>query len=102
VKTNAPPYDRIVAILERDFADELRVIPAAAGVHLATLRDATFGLADRPDHRSCRDGRRRGAGDCGVAVDHEPRPGILFGYGAIAREHIEEGLERLRATFDDR
>ena len=35
-----------------------------------------------------------------LAVDHEPMAGLLFGYGGIATEHIEEAMERLRASFD--
>jgi hypothetical protein len=33
------------------------------------------------------------------AVDREPMPGILFGYGGIPTEHIGEGLARLRGAF---
>jgi len=35
------------------------------------------------------------------AVASRPRAGLLFGYGAIATERIEEGLRRLRECFDD-
>jgi len=27
------------------------------------------------------------------------QPGLILGYGAIATEHIDEGLRRLRAAF---
>jgi GntR family transcriptional regulator / MocR family aminotransferase len=94
-------HDRVGATLRREFSDELRVIPTAAGVHLATL--ATRRSVAEIDAVI----RRAATGGVGVqataafAFDHEPRPGILFGYGGIATEHIEEGLQRLRASFDD-
>jgi GntR family transcriptional regulator/MocR family aminotransferase len=92
-------HNRITAILRRDFADELRVIRATAGVHLATL-------SIRRTVAEIDDVVRRAA-DAGVglqaiasmAVDNEPTAGLLFGYGGIATEHIEEGLARLRAAF---
>ena len=93
-------HDVIVATLRRNFADELRVIPSAAGVHLATL--ATRRSAAEIDEVI---DRAAGAGvglqaTAAFAVDHEPRPAWLFGYGGTRTEHIEEGLARLRASFD--
>ncbi len=69
-------HHRMVEILQRDFANELRVIPAAAGVHLATL--ATRRSVSQIDEVI---GRAATAGvgvqaTAGFAVDHEPRPGI--------------------------
>jgi GntR family transcriptional regulator/MocR family aminotransferase len=95
-------HDQITTILRRTFSDELRVIPTAAGVHLAALTtrrsaaevEAVIGRA-----------ALAGVGlqaTAAFAVDHEPLAGLLFGYGGIATEHIEEGLRRLRAAFDDR
>jgi GntR family transcriptional regulator/MocR family aminotransferase len=94
-------HDRITTILRRDFADELRVIPAAAGVHLATI--ATRSSVTEIDHIIAR-AATAGVGlqaTAAFAVDHEPMPGVLFGYGGIATEHIEEGMERLRGSFDE-
>ena len=93
-------HDRIATILRRGFSDELRVIPAAAGVHLAAL--ATRSSAAEIDHVIDR-AARAGVGlqaTAALAVDHEPMPGLLFGYGGIATEYIEEAMERLRASFD--
>ncbi len=94
-------HQRLTAILGRDFADELRVIPAATGVHLAAV--ATRRSAAEIDAVI----ERAAAAGVGLqptaeaAVDHEPIAGLLFGYGGIATEHIEEGLGRLRAAFDE-
>ena len=49
-------------------------------------------------HRSCRILGAAVQATAAFAVDHEPRPGLLFGYGSIATEHIEEGLARLRGA----
>ena len=94
-------HERITAILRRDFADELQVVRATAGVHLAAVstrqsvaeivevirRSATAGVGLQ--------------GTASMAVNHDPVPGLLFGYGGIATEHIPEGLARLRAAFGD-
>jgi len=49
------------------------------------------------------------AADAGVAchplsmfaLQRPPQAGLVLGYGGIATEDIEEGLERLRACFGD-
>jgi GntR family transcriptional regulator/MocR family aminotransferase len=92
-------HDRLVQILGEDFAEELRLVPAGAGVHVAALSR----------HRSAdqlADVIRRAAvmgvavqATASFAVDSEPRAGIVLGYGSIATEHIREGLARLRASF---
>jgi GntR family transcriptional regulator/MocR family aminotransferase len=92
-------HDRITAILRREFAGELQVIPAAAGVHLATT--ATHASTTEIEDIV---GRAATAGvglqtTAAFAVDHAPIPGILFGYGGIPTEHIEEGFARLRGAF---
>ena len=95
-------HQRIVAILRRDFADELRVVEAATGVHLAALATRrTAAQIDEVIGHAASSGAAVQA-TAAFAVDHEPRPGLLFGYGSIATEHIEEGLARLRASFDAR
>jgi GntR family transcriptional regulator/MocR family aminotransferase len=90
--------DRIAEILDRAFGTELRRLRSVAGLHLSahSLRadhDETAAWADR-------------ARQAGVAVrtlgdfSHRPdtRPGLMIGFGAIALEHIDEGLRRLRAA----
>jgi GntR family transcriptional regulator / MocR family aminotransferase len=92
-------HRRIVEILERDFADALRPVPAAAGLHVcAVAREMDVEELERAMAR---------AADAGVATHalasmaaRPPgRPGLILGYGAIATEHIDEGMRRLRAAF---
>jgi GntR family transcriptional regulator/MocR family aminotransferase len=76
------------------------VVPAATGVHLATLSTRrSVAEIDAVIDRAARAGVGL-LGTARMAVEHEPMAGMLFGYGGIASEHIEEGLERLRASFD--
>jgi GntR family transcriptional regulator/MocR family aminotransferase len=93
-------HERITSIIRRDFADELQVIPSATGVHLATLSTRRSVVEiEETIQRSAMAGVGLQA-TAAMAVDHESRAGILFGYGAIATEHIDEGLARLRSCFD--
>jgi GntR family transcriptional regulator/MocR family aminotransferase len=92
----AERHQRIVATLERDFAEHLEPIPAAGGLHLAAPFREGAGCDDVAVVRS--------AARVGVVlptlsyftVTTPKRPGLLFGYGAIPVERIAEGLARLR------
>ncbi len=93
-------HDRIAAILRRDFADELRLLPAAAGVHVSALAvrhsvDEVTAIVRRA--RAARVAVHELAT---FAVGEDRRAGLLLGYGAIATEDIDEGLQRLRVSFD--
>ena len=92
-------HDLVRTILERDFSDELELIPAAAGLHLTAL-------ARRPQATTVADVLRR-ASARGVEAHDLARistmpasQGIMLGYGAIPTDRIEEGLRLLRESFD--
>jgi hypothetical protein len=93
----AERHERIVTLLVRDFSKRLTPLPSAGGLHLAALLEAREGSTDLAI-------AERAAAE-GVAIfplSHHyaatrPRQGFLIGYGAIALEHIEEGLEVPRA-----
>jgi GntR family transcriptional regulator/MocR family aminotransferase len=94
-------HERIVDTLTHRFAGHLKVVPAAAGLHLtATAPGASSGELD---------GVLRRASAAGVAlrplslygVDTPTQPGLVLGYGAIPTERIDQGLHRLRRCFDD-
>ena len=89
----------IVDVLGRDFADHLKVVPSAVGLHIAAV--ARTASADQIGAVV------RRASDTGVAVqdlskfgvDSPGPPGLLMGYGAIPTARIEDGLQRLRSCF---
>ena len=92
---------QLISILNRELSTYLKVIPSIAGIHVtavsrgASVKQIKF-VAER-------------AGQQGVSVqelsrlsiDTPMRGGLLFGYGAIASDKIQEGLRRLRGCFDD-
>ena len=96
----AERHRRIVEVLGDRFADHLKVIPSSAGLHVAATAPAmsheelaavlaqawAAGVELRP--LSLWD------------VGPPSQPGIALGYGAISTGRIDEGLERLRAAFD--
>jgi GntR family transcriptional regulator/MocR family aminotransferase len=93
-------HERITAIVERDFADELRIVPSSVGLHLAVLaRSATVDDITAVVRRAsaagveCHPLSMFSAGD-------SPRVGLALGYGAIEADRIEEGLARLRRGFN--
>jgi GntR family transcriptional regulator/MocR family aminotransferase len=91
-------HETIVNILNSDFADELEVIPAVAGLHVTALsRSASLDQIDTVTLR---------AAELGIQVQRlarfafkDPRAGLLFGYGAIPTSRIRKGLSILRSCF---
>jgi GntR family transcriptional regulator/MocR family aminotransferase len=94
-------HEQVTDALTGQFADHLKLIPSAVGLHLAatapgTTREELKELLHR-------------ASAVGVellplslyAVDTPPQPGLIFAYGAIPTDRIGEGLDRLRRCFDD-
>jgi GntR family transcriptional regulator / MocR family aminotransferase len=93
-------HQLLSTILARDFADQLGLIPTAAGLHATALANsATVEQLSAIVQR---------ASDAGVEVQQlsafalapPVRAGLVLGYGAIATSDIEEGLRRLRNCFD--
>jgi GntR family transcriptional regulator/MocR family aminotransferase len=89
-------HDRITAVLGADFGRWLRVVPSAAGLHLA---------ARAVDGVPVEDVRRRAAA-AGVAVESladycggPPQPGLVRGYGLVRTDRIDAGLARLADAF---
>lgn len=95
----AARHEQVSAVLRRDFAGWLRVVPSAAGLHICA-RVA-------PDARVQVDEVLRRAGEYGVAVDNladlcgeQPaQTGLVIGYGGIATDRIADGLSRLATSF---
>jgi GntR family transcriptional regulator/MocR family aminotransferase len=92
-------HQLITTVLARDFADQLEVVPSAAGLHVTAIaRTASAEQLGAIVRR---------ASDAGVEVQQLSafalsRPalaGLVLGYGAIRTSHIEEGLSRLRSCF---
>ncbi len=89
-------YEQIVSIVDTRFAGRLSRVPSAAGLHLCALAE------DGPDLEAV---AARAARE-GAAVQTLPDlcggfplPGLVIGYGAIARERIDEGLAVLDRVF---
>ncbi len=98
----ADRYARIADVLARRCARWLKLIPAAAGMHVAAdLVPRTSVDIARVLHR---------AEELGVRVSAlspfylgpPARPGLVIGYGAIASSRIDEGMRRLAASFGSR
>jgi GntR family transcriptional regulator / MocR family aminotransferase len=93
-------HEQIVESLDDRFADHLKPVPSAAGLHVA----ATAPTLTHEELQAVL-GRASAAG-----VELQPlsmfdvgppsQPGIVLGYGAIATADIPEGLARLRRCFD--
>jgi GntR family transcriptional regulator/MocR family aminotransferase len=92
-------HELIVDALTQQFADRLKLIPSAVGLHLAAT---VPGTSDQELEVLL--GR---ASAVGVellplslyGVDTSPQPGLIFAYGAIPTSRIGEGLDRLRRCF---
>jgi GntR family transcriptional regulator/MocR family aminotransferase len=92
-------HQRIMELLDDRFADHLKPVPSAAGLHVA----ATAPTSTPEEVQAVLDR----ASAAGVRVqplsmfDVGPpsQPGIVLGYGAVPTTDIEEGLSRLRRCF---
>ncbi|WP_410633088.1 PLP-dependent aminotransferase family protein [Amycolatopsis sp. cmx-4-83] len=93
-KVYADRHERLVSTLDRRFADRLRVVPSAAGLHLCALAEVDLEpIASR-------------AAASGAAVQTLsdlcggfPQPGLVLGYGSIPVERIDDGLEVLDGAW---
>jgi GntR family transcriptional regulator/MocR family aminotransferase len=87
----------VISGLNTHFRSLLKVAPSTVGLHVCTFAtelspsDLSFAVTRAVD----------------VGVDElarysagKPMSGLLFGYGAIAADRIDEGLRRLRHSFD--
>lgn len=91
----AERHERVHSILARDFRGHLAPLPSVGGLHVAALLQGREGAIDQAIAESA---RANGVSVLPLSHSHvstQPRPGFLFGYGAIATERIEEGLRRL-------
>jgi len=91
----------LASAIERNFSDDLKLIPSATGLHLTALaRSASVGQIGTIARR---------ASSVGVAVQQlssfavseAAQAGLVFGYGAISAPQIEKGLRLLRQCFDN-
>ncbi|MCR6483626.1 PLP-dependent aminotransferase family protein [Amycolatopsis sp. OK19-0408] len=93
-KVYAQRHERLVSALDSRFADRLRVVPSAAGLHLCALADVDLEpIAAR-------------ASAAGVAVQTlsdlcggSPAPGLVLGYGSIPVAEIDAGLAALAEAW---
>jgi GntR family transcriptional regulator / MocR family aminotransferase len=94
-------HDRIVDLLRRDLADEVDVLPAAAGVHVAALARTRSieNIAAVEERAAARGAAFHPLAAC--AAGENKRSGLVLGFGAIATERIEEGIRRLKASLDE-
>lgn len=88
-------HERILEVLRRDFRQWLEPIPAHGGLHVtARLLNAE----GEDDARLAKRAADRGVGIFPLSYhfhDRAPEPGLLFGYGAISTDMIDEGLALL-------
>ena len=87
----AERHARILAALERDFANILEPVPSVTGMHLAARfrkrRDDRFASADV------------GVDRLSAYCASRKQAGLVIGYGAIPTNRIDEGLRRMRALL---
>ena len=90
--------DRIAMVLDRVFRPHLRPIPTAAGLHLAARCEGATHETVAEWLVACeKDGvALQSIGNFAVG---DVEPGIMFGFGAIPLDRIDEGMRRLRMVI---
>jgi GntR family transcriptional regulator/MocR family aminotransferase len=95
-------HARIADALEHRFSRWLRLIPAAAGLHVAA--DVVPGTSV-DIVQVVRRAEERGVKVGALSDFHVGKPvraGLVIGYGAIPSSRIDEGMRRLAASFGHR
>jgi GntR family transcriptional regulator/MocR family aminotransferase len=96
----AARHERILRVLERDFADWIELWPSLTGMHVAgTLRRGGVRL----EAALARCALAKGVRFDRLSWYSAARPraaGVVIGYGAIREARIDEGLRRLRACCE--
>jgi GntR family transcriptional regulator/MocR family aminotransferase len=92
-------HEKVIKVLERNFVDELAIVPSSVGLHVSALarRASVDQIATLV----------RVASEAGVecfplslfSAGDNPRAGLVLGYGAIDTDQIEPGLNRLKGCF---
>jgi GntR family transcriptional regulator/MocR family aminotransferase len=92
-------HETVIGILNKDFHEQLEVVPAVAGLHVTALaRTASVEqISDVVQRASALSVEIQRLAK--FVVDGPPRAGLLFGYGAIPTAHIPQGLALLRSCF---
>ena len=88
--------DTLIEALDRFAGRQIRILPNCAGMHVTVL------VATRLDvDELIRRAYESGVGLYSIAPFYlrRAKPGLIFGYGAIARDDIAEGLRRLRGIL---
>jgi GntR family transcriptional regulator / MocR family aminotransferase len=90
---------RLISEILTDSFPQLEVIPSAAGLHISALAPtmSTDGVGDVAK-RAAREGVAFHPLEL-FALQHPAPPGLVLGYGAIATDRIEQGLQRLLRCF---
>jgi GntR family transcriptional regulator/MocR family aminotransferase len=91
-------HEKIVGTLTREFADELEVIRSSVGMHVSAIaRSASVDQIAGVVRRASAAGVE--THPLSLFTAGPPRAGLVIGYGGIATERIDEGLQRLRSCF---
>lgn len=91
-KVYARRHERITATLDRVFADRLRLVPSAAGLHLCALAADGVDLEPIAARASRAGAAVQTLSDlCGGF----PAQGLVLGYGSIPLDRIDDGLATL-------
>ena len=93
----APRHQMIQAALTGPLAAHLRVIPSAAGLHVAALLRTGGDDTAVVTRALARDVALQPLSHFRIGTDGPQ--GLVLGYGAIPTEHIDEGLRRLACTM---
>jgi GntR family transcriptional regulator / MocR family aminotransferase len=93
-------YKQIAASLGRHLGQQLQLVAAAAGLHVAatTVRGMKTDIA-----KAVRVAENRGVRVQSLADFYAGKPkqaGVVFGFGRIPAARIDEGIRRLAAIFE--
>ncbi|WNG49660.1 PLP-dependent aminotransferase family protein [Archangium minus] len=93
-------HERIVEALTRHFSPWLEPVPSRVGLHVSAVFNRS---STRWEQDVVAQAREAGVGVQSLSeycAERSAQHGLILGYGAMATNRIDEGLRRLRASFE--
>lgn len=93
-------HERIAEALTQHFGDWLELVPSRVGLHVCAVFNRSRARLEREVIAHAREAGVGVEPLSNYCAERPAQHGLVLGYGAMATNRIDEGLRRLRASFE--